>query len=113
MGEELSIQPYLNNVEFLRLTAKQIERDFSFYEVQLILQADTYDGLYEQLLPFVNQISKNNANKLHQLLYRIDISEMQIKNESHKNLDLGLEEIITQLIIKRCLQKVVLKKLFS
>ena len=113
MGEEFSIQTYLNNAEFLQLTAKQIERDFSFYDVQLILQADTYDGLYQQLLPSVKQVSKSNSTKLHQLLYRIDISEIQLKNESQKNTELRLEEIITQLIIKRCLQKVVLKKLFS
>ena len=53
---------------------------------------------------------KSKSNKLNELLYRIDISEMQIKKAFAVNSNTTLNEIIAELIIKRELQKIVIKE---
>lgn len=47
------------------------------------------------------------------LLYRIDISEQQIHKALENNKDLPLLDVVADLIIKRVLQKVILKQLYS
>ena len=116
MQEEFSIQPYLNNIDILNQTAEQIQKDFSFFNINIFFEEsskDVYSQLCEQILPPIKQLITSDYQKLIALLYRVDISEIQIKNESNNNTEKPFEEIITQLIIKRCLQKVVLRKLFS
>ncbi len=54
-----------------------------------------------------------NSSSLSNLLYRIDISELQIKKYQKTNPKMDFEEVITELVIKRTLQKVILKKKFS
>ena len=53
------------------------------------------------------------TNALKILLYRIDITELQIKQASQKAQEVPLQEILAELMIKRILQKVVLKELYS
>jgi hypothetical protein len=72
-----------------------------------------YTLLYQQVLPQIQKLVAANSQKIFSLLYRIDISEAQLKTELQKNKEQTSEEIISHLIIKRCLQKVVLRKLFS
>ena len=64
--------------------------------------------------PFHQSILKLEiGNSLKNLLYRIDITELQIKNAALKNPELHLQFLLAELIIKRILQKVVLKELYS
>jgi hypothetical protein len=44
------------------------------------------------------------------LLYRIDVSELQIKKLSREKPENEMNEIMAELIIKRELQKVVIKE---
>lgn len=116
MPQEFSIQRYLNDIDILNQTAQQIQKDFSFFDITILFKEsskDVYSQLCEQILPRIKHLIKSDYQKLIALLYRVDISEIQIKNESNNNTEKPFEEIITQLIIKRCLQKVVLRKLFS
>jgi hypothetical protein len=116
MQQEFSIQPYLNDIDILNRTVQQIQKDFSFFSVNLLFgenSNDVYSQLYKQILLAIKQLITSDYQKLIALLYRVDISETQIKNETNNNTEKPFEEIITQLIIKRCLQKVVLRKLFS
>lgn len=58
-------------------------------------------------------IGKKFSGKLNELLYRIDISEHQIKKLSRLNTEKTLNEVMAELIIKRELQKVVYKEFFK
>lgn len=69
--------------------------------------------LIDVLLAQLDIINKKYSGKLNELLYRIDISEHQIKKLSKLNSDKTLNEIIAELIIKRELQKVVYKEFFK
>ncbi len=116
MEERFSIQPYLNDVEILNQTAQQIKKELGFFQLEIILVGTTqnaYEELYEQIFPHIKALSKDNYQKLLSLLYRVDISEQQLNTEQKNRENLSFEEVITHLIIKRCLQKVVLRKLFS
>ena len=116
MQKIFSIQPYLNDVEILRQTAEQIKKELEVFQIEIILvgnQQNAYEELFQQILPQIKLLLKDNYQKLVSMLYRIDISELQLKKESQKDFDKTFEEVITHLIIKRCLQKVVLRKLFS
>jgi hypothetical protein len=116
MPQDFSIQPYLNDADILNKTAEQIQKDFAFFDLPILFEQNktsAYTLLYEQVLPQIKKLLAINSQKIFSLLYRIDISESQLKIELQKNNEQTNEEIITHLIIKRCLQKVVLRKLFS
>jgi hypothetical protein len=116
MPQEFSIQPYLNDAEILNKTAEQIQKDFAFFDLTILFKQNStsvYTLLYREILPQIKKLLAANSQKIYSLLYRIDISEVQLKNELQKNKEQTTEEIISHLIIKRCLQKVVLRKLFS
>lgn len=76
------------------------------------LKAD-YDIIFRELIAAVKKITKKVNSKLNELLYRIDISEAQIKKLSAQKPDAELEEVISELIIKRELQKIVYKEFFK
>ena len=114
--QEFSIQAYLNDTAILKQTTEQIQKEFSFFDTTILFDNSnnyTFSYLCEQILPQVKKLILADNQKLYAFLYRIDINEAQIKKESNSNIDKPFEEIISQLIIKRCLQKVVLRKLFS
>ena len=116
MQQEFSIQAYVNNTDILNQTAEQIKKDFSFFDITILFketEKDAYTQLSEQILPRIKQLIKSDYQKFFSILYRVDISESQIKKESQSYPEKSFEEIITSLVIKRCLQKVVLRKLFS
>ena len=69
-----------------------------------------YDFIFNLVNLEVEKINKSKSNKLNELLYRIDISEMQIKKAFAANSNITLNEIISDLIIKRELQKIVIKE---
>jgi len=72
-----------------------------------------YDLIFEKMLMEIDRISKSQNQKITELLYRIDISEKQIKTLSLEKPKAALNEAIAELIIKRELQKVVIKEFYK
>ncbi len=71
-------------------------------------------GLILQMVAIeVNAVIKQSSTKLNELLYRIDISELQIKKLSKLNPEADFIDIVAELIIKRELQKVVIRQMFK
>lgn len=113
--EELDVNNYLVQQNLFDLFKTQLKKDFS----SCSLNVDFIEGLHADLPHLKVEIIKElepllkNSSQLSALLYRIDISEAQIKSYMDKNRSMGFEEILSELIIKRILQKVILKKKFS
>lgn len=108
------ITPYLNRLDILNETAQQIVKDFGMLgmEIQFSGNANTaYTELFLQIYPIITVLLKNK-NKMYNLLYRIDISEKQIKN-AFESSGRPFSETLTELIMKRELQKVVTRKIYS
>lgn len=61
----------------------------------------------------MNELIKNNFNYVVQLLYRIDISEVKLKQLLKSNPTEDAGKIISQLIIERQQQKMVSRNTYS
>jgi hypothetical protein len=72
-----------------------------------------FEELKHFLTQFIFESGKNQSSQLPQLLYRIDVSEAQIKKYGQNYPALSFESIIVELIIKRELQKIILRKRYS
>lgn len=110
MEEKFSIQPYLTDILILNETVKQIQKDFAFFVLPIVFSGtkiSAYEELFNQVHPHIKKLMDEDYQKFLSLLYRIDINEKELLGEK------GTAEHITELIIKRCLQKVVLRKLYS
>lgn len=111
---EISILQDLQKPNLFDKFKIQVLKDFELAGVsQYMPNLDSNDLsiLMAEFLKVINQLEISNSLKI--LLYRIDITELQIKQASQKQDDLTLQEVIASLIIKRILQKVVLKDLYS
>jgi len=91
----------------------QVLKDFSLEAMEINeSKVSTLDDIYRNVYPEVSRFIKYDFNSLMRLLYRIDISELSVK----KQMDLmpnDTAEAISTLIVKREIQKVVLRKQFS
>jgi hypothetical protein len=72
-----------------------------------------YNVILETIGVEVEKINKLAVSKLTGLLYRVDISELQIKKLSSERPDSSMNEIISELILKRELQKIIIKEHFK
>ncbi|MES2515536.1 MAG: hypothetical protein V4580_15380 [Bacteroidota bacterium] len=92
----------------------QVQRDFELAGLSEQLPVIESNNLTTLKIAFLDSILKLEiGNALKTLLYRIDITELQIKQASQKNQDMTLQQILAELMIKRILQKVILKELYS
>lgn len=95
---------------------EQLRKDFQgagiALEDNLSIPSD-FNALKEVLKQFLFSSGSRNNAALPQLLYRVDISEAQIKKYGNINKEQSFEDLIAELIIKRVLQKVVIRKTHS
>ena len=110
------LEPYqaLAKQDIFKAFEMQLRKDFESAACALpddFVLEKTYDLLLKQITRQVKQLS--TGNYLQSLLYRIDVSEAQIKKQTQSNANSDFEEIVAELIIKRILQKVILKIHFS
>lgn len=68
-----------------------------------------YDQIHESILRELQRGKKRADADLMQLLYRVDISEAQLKRYLHEPRNQDHLATIAELIIKRILQKVVIR----
>jgi hypothetical protein len=69
--------------------------------------------LKEKLKEYCNHLIKTNFEKMVGILYRIDVSEVKLKQVLNQNPSEDAGEIIAQLIIERQLQKIQTRKNFK
>ena len=92
----------------------QTHKDFEMSGVLEYIPIITSNNLNKLKEGFYNSVLKLElSDALKNLLYRIDITELQIKQACVKNPETPLQHILAELMIKRILQKVVLKELYS
>ena len=110
------IAQYLNRLDIFTETAKQISKDFGMQGMEIKFSknsGDIYRELFLQVLPLIEKLQKENFQNFYSLMYRIDISETQIKKAVEQSKDKSFSEVVTDLIIKRELLKVVYRKQYS
>ena len=110
------ITPYLNRLDIFNETAQQIIKDFGIQGMQIKFSGNTenaYKELFSQILPHIEKLQNENFQNFYNLMYRIDVSEEQIKKAVEESKDKSFSEIVTELILKRELIKVVFRKQYS
>ncbi len=78
-----------------------------------IAEKISYSELHTQLSDYINQLIKNNFDKLIAYLYRIDVNEEKLKSLLQQKPGEDAGNIIATLIIERQQQKIKLRKQFS
>ena len=110
------LTPYLNRLDILNESAQQAIKDFGVSGMEIKFSrndGNTYLELFAQILPLVEKLQKENFQNFYNLMYGIDISESQIKKAVEDSKDKSFSEIVTDLILKRELLKVVTRRSFS
>ena len=92
---------------------RQLAKDFeqSNFPIDFVSKLEPdYARIHETILrELLSSQSKADFNVM-QLLYRIDISEAQLKRYLNENKNESYFNVIAELIIKRVLQKVVIRQ---
>jgi hypothetical protein len=110
------LSPYYNRIDLLAKVVEQIKKDFNWFSFEITFtneQENPYQELYQQILPLIDELLNDDYPKLMAMLYRIDLDEgflnKKLKEAAHADTD----EVITDLIIKRELQKIIIREMYS
>jgi len=113
---EPDVNKGLQQEDLFELFRLQLKKDFESSGLDASFTDDlpnAYETLREVILVQVERLLAGGSQYFSGLLYRIDISEQQLHKYSSLHPDLNLAGALAELIIKRVLQKVILKKRFS
>ena len=110
------LSPYYHRVDLLEKVVEQGKKDFNWFSYEITFTGKAlspYQELYEQILPLIEELLNDDYPKLMAMLYRIDIDEeflnRQLRSIEHADTD----EVITDLILKRELQKVIIREMYA
>jgi len=95
---------------------EQLFRDFEMCNLDSYLSPLTdisYPAIHRNVQNAIDKITKSGSSAYQNLLYRIDISEKQLTEGLQENRNREQSDVIAELIIKRILQKVILKVIYS
>lgn len=111
------LQPYYNRQDLLEKVVAQIQKDFDWFNLEIKFannpELSAYQELYQQILPLIDEMLNDDYIKLMSILYRIDIDEDFLNRKLKETPNADTDEVITDLIIKRELQKVIIKHIYS
>lgn len=94
----------------------QLKRDFElcgFSDYTPVFTSNNLQEIFEAVLKAVVNLEHKGSSHLMNLLYRIDLTEKQIKSASLQQPETPFQHVIAELIIKRILQKVIIKEQYS
>lgn len=119
---ELPLSPadyerYQRSLDLLQEVVQQVNKDFHLqgFEVSFSGAGDTaYQELTEQLVPVIEYMLEHQVDRFWNLIYGIDLNESKVKQILFGN-DVNTNAIqqLTDLILKRELQKVVIRHFYS
>ena len=99
---------------FLNETVEQLEKDFLMVGVNFDVPKPvlSYSSLFNFTIHLVDALQEKDSQKILNLLYRIDLSEEIVKNEMQQT-ELSFTKMLSEMIIKRELYKVIIRKKIS
>lgn len=116
MHNLLHVNDQLSSTDLFEAFKMQLTKDFeqSNFQSDFInaLEPD-YTRIHEKIVLELQRAEKRADSTLMHLLYRIDISETQLNKYLNENSNENHLVTIAELIIKRVLQKVVIKQFYK
>lgn len=111
------LQEYYNRQDLLEKVIEQIQKDFNWFSLKIKFsnkpELSAYQEVFQQILPLIDEMLNDDYIKLMSILYRIDIDEDFLNRKLKETPNADTDEVITDLIIKRELQKVIIKQMYS
>ena len=110
------LSPYYERTDLLEKVVEQIKKDFNWFSFEITFnnkEESAYSELFNQILPLVDELLNDNYPKLLAMLYRIDIDEDFLNKKLKESAQADTDEVIADLIIKRELQKVIIREIYS
>lgn len=111
-----NIEDYTKDFVWMLKALEQLEKEFQIenWIFQKPLNPTTaFEEIVLQLHPKLDElIEQRGDGYCKQLLYTIDISENQIAKAVALEVDAEFSEVLTKLIIRRCLQKVLIRNYY-
>jgi hypothetical protein len=95
----------MENAELIRLLNKELALEYK--------EDISYAELHSKLASGINNLIKNDFDRLISYLYRIDVNEQKLKSLLQQHPDEDAGNIIATLIIERQQQKIKTRQLFS
>ena len=109
-----SVNAQIKANQYLVETLAQLEKDFLMIGVSFDIEKPIvkYKTLFTFTTNLVNSLNEQNPKLLLSLLYRIDLSEEMVQKQMQET-SLSFSEMLSELIVKRELYKVILRKNIS
>jgi hypothetical protein len=107
------IQQQLTSEELFEAFRQQLIRDFDRSGVSANFAEGLthhYQGLVAQIANELRECDKRSSTHIARLLYNVDISEAQLKKYLQEAGDADHWVVMAQLMVKRLLQKVVIRQ---
>ena len=95
----------MENAELIRLLNKELAIE--------IVEKQSYNEIHTELSAYINNLIKNDFDKLVTYLYRIDVHEQKLKTLLQQNPLEDAGDLIASLIIERQQQKIKTRQQFS
>jgi hypothetical protein len=95
----------MDNTELIRLLNNELPIE--------IAEENSYQEIHVQLSVYLNNLIKNDFDKLIAYLYRIDVNEQKLKTLLMQKPDEDAGNIIATLIIERQEQKIKTRRQFT
>ena len=105
----------MGRLDIIRQVAAQVMKDLEMFGLEIHftgLQEQAYVELFDQIRPIIDHLQQSDQQKLLGMLYRIDLDEDQVSLVLKQNGTEAFPDALTDLILKRELQKVVLRMTF-
>ena len=104
----------IQNNNFLNETVSQLKKDFLMVGVNFDIPKPvlSYSSLFNFTFNLVDALNEKDSQKILNLLYRIDLSEEIVKNEMQQT-ELSFTKMLSEMIVKRELYKVIIRKKIS
>jgi hypothetical protein len=95
----------MENAELIRLLNKELAIE--------IVEKGSFNEIHTELSAYINDLIKNDFDKLITYLYRIDVNEEKLKTLLQKEPQEDAGNLIASLIIERQQQKIKTREQFS
>lgn len=110
------LSAYYHRIDLLEKVVEQVKKDFNWFNFEIIFTGEKespYQELYQQILPLIDSLLNDDYPKLMSMLYRIDIDQDFLNRQLKESAQADTDEVITDLIIKRELQKVIIRGMYN
>lgn len=106
---------FAQRIDLLQQVVAQLNKDFQLSGFEVNFTGDTtnaYQELTDQLVPVIDYMLEHQTERFWSLLYGIDISEQRVREVLFGEEANSLQRL-TDLILKRELQKVVIRNHYA